>query len=151
MTPLEFWKKNLYSFWEVVNLSLSARVSISFRYSGLYVLLCFRIHFSVRKMNELLRIEYSLQPIENSKSSLLIPYNTYITLALTSAFCPYSVYVLRPPLWPSSHSSWIQIRRSGFDSQLNQTFWEAVGLERGPLSLVSTTDLVAPSIRKNWH
>jgi hypothetical protein len=28
----------------------------------------------------------------------------------------------------------------GFDSRHYQIFWEAVGLERGPLSLVSTTD-----------
>jgi hypothetical protein len=32
-----------------------------------------------------------------------------------------------PPLWSSGHSSWLQIQ-----------MWEVVGLERGPLSLVST-------------
>jgi hypothetical protein len=37
-------------------------------------------------------------------------------------------------------SSWLQIQRSGFDSQRQQMFWEVVGLERGPLSLVSTTE-----------
>jgi hypothetical protein len=37
----------------------------------------------------------------------------------------------------SGQSSWLQIQRSGFDSRI---FWEAVGLERGPLSLVSTTE-----------
>jgi hypothetical protein len=30
--------------------------------------------------------------------------------------------------------------RSGFDSQDYHIFWEVVGLERGPLSLVSTTE-----------
>jgi hypothetical protein len=35
--------------------------------------------------------------------------------------------------------SCLQIQRSGFDSRHYQIFWE-VGLERGPLSLVSTTE-----------
>jgi hypothetical protein len=73
-------------------------------------------------------------------------------------------------------SSWLQIQRSWFDSRLYQTFWEIVGLERGPLSLVSTIeellgrksrgsgpespeyavrirhpDHVAPSIHESWH
>jgi hypothetical protein len=30
--------------------------------------------------------------------------------------------------------------KSGFDSRQYQIFWEVVGLERGPLSLVSTTE-----------
>jgi hypothetical protein len=33
-----------------------------------------------------------------------------------------------------------QIQRSGFDSRCHQISWEAVGLERGPLSLVSTSE-----------
>jgi hypothetical protein len=47
---------------------------------------------------------------------------------------------LEPPLWSSGQSSWLQIQRSGFDSRHYQIFWEVVGLERGPLSLVSTTE-----------
>jgi hypothetical protein len=61
----------------------------------------------------------------------------------------------------------------GFDSRRYQIFWEVVGLERGPLSLVSTTEELlgrkssgfglgislgfrsaahaTPSISKNWH
>jgi hypothetical protein len=46
----------------------------------------------------------------------------------------------RPPLWSSRQSSWLQIQRSGFDSQRYQIFWEVVSLERGPLSLKSTTE-----------
>jgi hypothetical protein len=42
------------------------------------------------------------------------------------------------PLWSSGQSSWIQIRRPGFDSRHYQK--KVVGLERGPLSLVSTTE-----------
>jgi hypothetical protein len=45
-----------------------------------------------------------------------------------------------PPLWSNSQSSWIQIQRSGFDSRRYQIFWEVVGLERGPLSLVSAME-----------
>jgi hypothetical protein len=46
----------------------------------------------------------------------------------------------RPPLWSSNQSFWLQIKRSGFDSRRYQIFWEVVDLERGPLSLVSTSE-----------
>jgi hypothetical protein len=60
----------------------------------------------------------------------------------------------RPPLWCTGQSSWLhngdvlcflwgeflQIQRYGFDSRRYQIFWEVVGLERGPLSLVSTIE-----------
>jgi hypothetical protein len=45
----------------------------------------------------------------------------------------------RPPLWSSCQNSWLQILRSWFDSRRYHIFWEVVGLERGPLSLLSTT------------
>jgi hypothetical protein len=45
----------------------------------------------------------------------------------------------RPPLWSSGQSSWLQIRRPGFDSRPKK---KVVGLERGPLSLVCTTQEV---------
>jgi hypothetical protein len=45
----------------------------------------------------------------------------------------------RPPLWSSGQSSWLQIRRPGFDSRHYQKKI-VVDLERGPLSLVSTTE-----------
>jgi hypothetical protein len=41
------------------------------------------------------------------------------------------------PLWSSGQSSCLQIRRPGFHSRRYQIFWEVVGLEQGPLSLVS--------------
>jgi hypothetical protein len=52
------------------------------------------------------------------------------------------------PLWSSGQGSWLQIRRPGFDSRHYQIFWKekkkkgkyVVGLERGPLNLVSTTE-----------
>jgi hypothetical protein len=43
----------------------------------------------------------------------------------------------RPPLWSSDQSFCLQIKRSEFDSRRHQIFCEAVGLEWGPLSLVS--------------
>jgi hypothetical protein len=49
-------------------------------------------------------------------------------------------FILRPPLWSSGQSSWLQIQRYGFDSRRYQIFWEVVDLERGPLSLVSTIE-----------
>jgi hypothetical protein len=45
-----------------------------------------------------------------------------------------------PPLWSSGKSSWLQIQRSGFDSPRYQIYWEVVGLEQGPLSLMSTIE-----------
>jgi hypothetical protein len=48
------------------------------------------------------------------------------------------VCLFRPPLWSSGQSSWLQIRRPGFDSRALQK--KVMGLERGPLSLVSTTE-----------
>jgi hypothetical protein len=50
------------------------------------------------------------------------------------------MYIYWPPLWSSGQSSWLQIQRSGFDSWCYQIIWEIVGLERGPLSLVNTTE-----------
>jgi hypothetical protein len=43
-------------------------------------------------------------------------------------------------MWSIGQSSWLQIQRSGFDSRHYQIFGEVVCLERGPFSLVSTTE-----------
>jgi hypothetical protein len=42
------------------------------------------------------------------------------------------------PLRSSGQRSWLQIEKLGFDSHCYQIFWEVVGLERGPFSLMST-------------
>jgi hypothetical protein len=55
--------------------------------------------------------------------------------ALFFIFCLY----FGPPLWSSGQSSWLQIRRPGFDSQQYQKK-KVLCLEWGPLSLVSTTE-----------
>jgi hypothetical protein len=44
-----------------------------------------------------------------------------------------------PPMWSSGQSIWLQIQRPGFDFRRYHFFW-VVGLERGLLSLVSTTE-----------
>jgi hypothetical protein len=48
--------------------------------------------------------------------------------------------LLWPPQWSSGQSSWLQIWRPEFDSRHYQKKKKVVGLERGPLSLVSTTE-----------
>jgi hypothetical protein len=46
----------------------------------------------------------------------------------------------KPPLWSSGQSSWLHIQRSGYDYWHYQIFLDVAGLERGPLSLVNTTE-----------
>jgi hypothetical protein len=63
-----------------------------------------------------------------------------------------TVALKQPPLWSSGQSSWLQIRRPGFDSWHYQKK-KVVGLERGALGLVSTTEelldrKVAAPVRK---
>jgi hypothetical protein len=47
--------------------------------------------------------------------------------------------ILHTQMWSSGQGSWLQIQRSEFDSRHYQIFWEVLSLERGPLSVVSTT------------
>jgi hypothetical protein len=53
-----------------------------------------------------------------------------------------AIPVTGPPLLSSGQNSCLQIQRPGFDSRRYQIFWEVVGLERSPLSLVSTTEVL---------
>jgi hypothetical protein len=94
-------------------------------------------------------------------------WSTFLHPPLTSLLlCPNTllrVFLPQTALWSSGESSWLQIQRSEFDSRRYQIFWEIVGLERGPLSLVRIieelyqgnsgsgrrrADHVTPSIRK---
>jgi hypothetical protein len=43
-------------------------------------------------------------------------------------------------LWSNGQNSWLQIQRSRFDFRRYEIFWEVVGPERGPLSLLSTNE-----------
>jgi hypothetical protein len=70
-------------------------------------------------------------------------FKAFLLLALkVMIICYYSNSKLSteegPPLWSSGQSSWLRIQGCGFDSRRYQIFCEVVGLERGPLSLVST-------------
>jgi hypothetical protein len=65
-----------------------------------------------------------------------VPYSYIFT---SEKLSPHSLRK-RPPLWSSGQSSWLQIQRLWFYSQRHQISWEIVGLERGPLSLVNTTE-----------
>jgi hypothetical protein len=51
----------------------------------------------------------------------------------------FSFLNIMPPLWFSGQNSWLQIRRPKFDFRHYQKK-KVVGLKRGPLSLVSTTE-----------
>jgi hypothetical protein len=66
----------------------------------------------------------------------------WITLVWTGmdVFSTKLTYANGPPLWSSGQSYWLQIQRPRFDSRRYQIFWEVVGLERSPLSLVSTIE-----------
>jgi hypothetical protein len=61
-------------------------------------------------------------------------------MLLSCYFKHFNITFIGPPLWSSGQSSWIQIQRHGFDSWRYQIFWQGVGLERGPLSLMSITE-----------
>jgi hypothetical protein len=86
-------------------------------------------------------VEESRPPLWSSgQSSWLL--NGDVSCFLWGKNWIYICYVVesRPPLWSSGQSSWLQNKRSGCDSRRYHIFWEAVGLERGPLSLVSTIE-----------
>jgi hypothetical protein len=81
-------------------------------------------------------------PYRDSNSDTLVvhPVASCCTDYSTAATSVLLLLLCWPPLWSVSQSSWLQIQRPGFDSRRYQIFWEVVGLERGPLSLVSTTE-----------
>jgi hypothetical protein len=73
---------------------------------------------------------------------------TFTWYRLSQRLCCYFISYL---ITKSVHSNWLPLWSSGrvpsyrsrgprFDSQHYQIFWEAVGLERGPPRLVSTTE-----------
>jgi hypothetical protein len=50
------------------------------------------------------------------------------------------IIIKTTPLLSGGQSSWLQIQKSRVRSRHYQIFWEVVGLERGPLSLVNTIE-----------
>jgi hypothetical protein len=71
------------------------------------------------------------------------PFSLYLSVYGTTALCwtlavfQFLNLLHRPPLWSSGQSSWLQFQRTRVRYQI---FWEVVGLERGPLSLVTITE-----------
>jgi hypothetical protein len=86
-------------------------------------------------------VEESRPPLWSSNQSSLLQ-NGDLLCFLWGTIWIYICYVeeIRPPLWSSGQSSLLQIQRPGFHSQRYQIFWEVVGLERSPLSLVTTIE-----------
>jgi hypothetical protein len=86
-------------------------------------------------------VEESKPPLCSSGQSSWL-HNADVLWFLWGRNWIYVCYVVenRPPLWSSGQSSWLQIQRSGFNFRRYQIFWEVVGLERGPLALVSTIE-----------
>jgi hypothetical protein len=73
-------------------------------------------------------------------SRMIIVSGSVISAALLSTpYLQQLVVYIWPPLWSSGQSSWLQMRRPGFDSRHYQKK-NVVGLERGALSLVSTAE-----------
>jgi hypothetical protein len=64
----------------------------------------------------------------------------FIICILLQILLWHSEFESRQPLWSSGQSSWLQIQRPGLNSRRHQIFWEVVGQERSPLSLVSTIE-----------
>jgi hypothetical protein len=86
-------------------------------------------------------VEESRLPLWSSGHSSCIQYGDVLWFLWGTNWI-YICYVeeSRLPLWSSGQSSCLQMQRSGFDSRRYQIFWEIGGLERVPLSLVSTTE-----------
>jgi hypothetical protein len=84
-----------------------------------------------------------------SLTSFIIFYEEYnLWRNLIRIFTSLTVILIRPPLWSNGQSSWLYIKRFGFDSRRYQIFSKLTALERGPLSLVSTIEELLGRNRK---
>jgi hypothetical protein len=68
-----------------------------------------------------------------------IPFYLQSVLVHSVGFEVGTASVACPPLWSNGQSSWLHIRRPGFNSR-HYHKKKVVGLERSPLSLVITTE-----------
>jgi hypothetical protein len=99
------------------------------------------IVFPVKYELNLCYVQESSPPLWSSgQSSWLQNGDVLFFLLSTNWIYICDVEESRPPLWSSGQSFWLQIQRSGFDSSHYPIFWEVMGLEWGPLSLVSTIE-----------
>jgi hypothetical protein len=99
------------------------------------------LSLSVRSPAELTAIFYCLiwdSPNLDGHGPVFISPRKRVAQLYFRAFDSLFVASYYSPLWSSGQSSWLQIRRPGFDSRHYQKN-KVVGLERGPLILVSTT------------
>jgi hypothetical protein len=88
------------------------------------------------------RSSLALQLLKKKGETYLMPLSIYDSRKNGKGEWDFGILILncRPPLWYSGQSSWLQIQSSGIDSRCYQIFWEVVGLERGPLRFVNTTE-----------
>jgi hypothetical protein len=98
--------------------------------------------------------EYRMQQYDNMQLAMLLNGGVSVRKSLGAnglRKCMQLAYIERRTghlhfhehvqyLWSSGQSSWPQIQRSGFDSRHYPISCKVVGLERGPLSLVSTNE-----------
>jgi hypothetical protein len=110
-------------------------------YTVLYSLTCLWISLNAGISLRIMVNLRHVRPLWSSGRSSWLQ-NGDVLCFLWSTNWIYICYVeeSRPPLWSSGQSSWLQIQRSGFHSRRYQIFWEVVGLERVPLSLVNTSE-----------
>jgi hypothetical protein len=88
-----------------------------------------------------MKLTTHFQPLLRSRMvELYIHSSIYLHCVVLNEFSAGTTLPLPYEITAGGQSSWLQIQRSGFDSRRYQNFWEVVGLERGPLSLVSTTE-----------
>jgi hypothetical protein len=77
-----------------------------------------------------------------SSCCLCTRVSVFLLIQLYNALFRFKEPVIsfRPPLWSTSQSFWLQIQWPEFGSRRYKIFREVVGLKRGPLSLVNTTE-----------
>jgi hypothetical protein len=116
-------------------------------YAPLCTRLSMRIYTNIQKYT-LIRIYVWYPSYEYDNSGICVfrllythdsCYFTWFVLRFFVFYFYFHMLYYRPPLWSSGQSSWLLIRRPGFDSRHYQKK-KVMGLERGPLSLVSTTE-----------
>jgi hypothetical protein len=74
-------------------------------------------------------------------SATQFPFGTISRNRIELSLCNFDTYLwCGPPPLSSGQNTWLQIQSPEFDSLRYQIFWEVVGLERGPLSLVNITE-----------
>jgi hypothetical protein len=86
-------------------------------------------------------LQERLLKFTNAVTSAAAPEVYKCSYFSSGSWCLYmQLLQVGPPLWSSGQSSWVHIQRSWFYSRRYQIFWEVVGLEPGPLSVVSTIE-----------